>query len=257
MKKTRIHRLIRIVQLLQAGRRCGVDTLATDLGVSRRTVFRDISVLKEAGVDCQYDADNETYALTSLCYLRPVDMTLEEGMALMLLTRKFANEQVIPGFSSAISAALKIESMLPAEIRQFCGAMLDGVSVDWRQMSDVDPITDLIGTVQSAIANRTKLALRYDSYFERREISTVIRPYWMPFLARGWYLIGYSEHHRETRTFKIERIVELTPLPQHFKPDADFNIKDYFGNAWNMIRGKERYHVEIHFRGCRFNWNGS
>lgn len=247
MRLTRTQRLIRIVQVLQAGRRYDINTLARELGVSRRTIFRDINVLKEAGVACQYNAETESYSIDNAYYLRPVNVTLEEGLALMLLTRKFLDERVVPSAASAVSAGLKIESVLPGKVREHCGALLEGVSVDWGKVSDVDSVADIIGQIQRAIAAKNKIQMRYDSYYEGHEIETVLRPYWMTFKTRAWYVIGYSEKHAEVRTFKMERIVDMTVLEQRYPPDPDFNIENYFGNAWDMIRGKERYHVEIHF----------
>jgi len=247
MKRNRTQRLIRIVQILQAGRRYDIDALSRELNISRRTAFRDIRVLKDSGIVCQYDPDTESYIIDKSYYLPPINVTIEEGLALMLLTRKFVNRRMIPAVTAAVSAGMKIESVLPAEVRRFCGRLLDGVSVDWQQISDVDGITDAIGRIQHAIAAKRKLSVLYDSYYERREIKTIIHPYWLTFRRRGWYVIGRSEVHDEVRLFKIERIADLIELDRTFTPDPTFNVDDFFGNAWHMIRGGEPYHVEVHF----------
>ena len=108
-------------------------------------------------------------------------------------------------------------------------------------------MNDVMLSFQRAIADKTKVGIRYDSFYEKCEIETILRPYLVVFRSRGWYVIAYSERHREVRTFKLERMLQLRPLGERFKPDGTFNQNDYFGNAWNMVRGTIRYHVEIGF----------
>jgi len=247
MKLTRMQRLLRVLQLLRSGRRYNIDALADDLGVSRRTVFRDLSELKDAGVVCQYDADEGKYGIEPSHYLPPVNVTLEEGLALMLLTRHFVNDRVFPLAGAAMSAGWKLESLLPEKVRSYCGRMLEGVSVDWQQVSDTESVADVLGVFQRAVAERRKVAIRYDSYYEREEIDTVIRPYAVTFRRRGWYVIGFSERHREVRMFKLERVLDSATLEATFRPDPSFSLDGYFGNAWHMIPGGRRQHVEVHF----------
>jgi len=247
MKLTRTQRLIQIVQLLQAGRHCGVDWLASKLGVSRRTIFRDMKVLKESGIRCDYDATRESYRIERAYYLKPLNLSLQEALALMLLTRKLVDERVMPSFASAVSAGLKIESSLPAEIRDHCGELLEGVEVGRLRVSDVDAVTDVLFRVQEAIASRRKIHMVYDSYFEESEITTVLCPYRLTFRSRGWYVVGHSQMHQQVRTFKLERIIDLDVQQTVFKPPRKFDLDAYFGHAWDMIRGDRTYHVEIHF----------
>lgn len=244
---TRTQRLIRIIQLLQAGRRCKSDWLAAELSVSRRTLLRDIKVLREAGVGCEYDAESETYRLDHSYYLRPLNLTIEEALAIMHLTRKFAGEPMVPSSAAVMSAGLKIEGALPAHIRAHCGRLLEGVEMGRLQVSDVGSVTDALFKIQEAIALRRKIRMKYDSYYDKKEIATVLHPYCLTFRSRGWYVIGKSESHRKIRTFKIERIVDMEVLDAAYRPDKNFNADDYFGNSWNMIRGDRSYHVEVHF----------
>jgi predicted DNA-binding transcriptional regulator YafY len=87
----------------------------------------------------------------------------------------------------------------------------------------------------------------YDSYFDKREISTRLHPYRLVFISRAWYVIGYSAMHDMVRTFKLDRIITLHWTDESFEPDADFSLENYFGNAWSMIRGDRRYKVAIRF----------
>jgi predicted DNA-binding transcriptional regulator YafY len=62
---SRLSRCLRIFTLLQSGERCNVDRLATELGVNRRTVFRDLAELRAAGIPICYDGQNRSYWMNS------------------------------------------------------------------------------------------------------------------------------------------------------------------------------------------------
>ena len=182
--------------------------------------------------------------------LPPILLTLEEGLALMLLTRTAMSEQMVPDSKSATAAAVKIESALPVAVREHCGEVLKGVDVRWWPMSDAGHLRDILPLVQQNIAEHRRLHITYDSFYDGKRIDVTLRPYRLAFIRRGWYVIGYAEEFREVRTFKVERIDRVRGDParaDQFTPDPGFNIEDYFGNAWQMVRGDRRYHVRIKF----------
>lgn len=243
----RIKRLLHLIQLLHQDQPISLETLRQELGVSRRTVFRDLTVLELAGVPCRFERQQRGYALDRAYFLPPVALTLEEALALMLLTRRALHRQLVPQHRSVASAALKVEACLPPSVRQHCGDVLAGVDFRYWPMSDAESITDLVAQLRQALAEHHKVALRYDSYSEGREIETVLHPYRLTFIRRGWYAIGMSECHGQVRTFKIERMTAARVLDEEFVPDEGFDLDEHFGNAWQMIRGDQRYHVVIRF----------
>ncbi len=244
----RLHRLIRLIQLLQRNESLSLADLRRELGVSRRTVFRDLSTLELAGVRCTFDRTTKRYTLERSYLLPPVTLSLEEALGLMLLTRKALHRRLVPAYRAAAAAAAKIESALPPAVRRHCGELLAGVDIRYWPMSDVESIGDLLVPLRQALARRRKVALRYDSPYEQREIDTVLCPYRLAFARRGWYVVGLSDMHGQVRTFKIERMVQVRLLDETFVIDQDFDLDNYFGDAWQMIRGDRKYHVVVRFR---------
>lgn len=243
----RIKRLLHLIQLLQQDRPVSLETLRQELSVSRRTVFRDLTVLELAGVPCRFDRQQQGYSLDRSCFLPPVALTLEEALALMLVTRRALHRQLVPQHQAVASAALKVEAALPSNVQEHCGDPLAAVDFRYWPMSDAEGIGDLVAQLRQAMAEHHKVALHYDSYYEGREIQTVFHPYRLTFIRRGWYAIGFSETHRQVRTFKIERMTAVEILEEDFAPDQGFNLDEHFGHAWQMIRGDRRYHVVVHF----------
>ena len=108
-------------------------------------------------------------------------------------------------------------------------------------------VTETFNLLWRATLKHQAVELVYDSYYERAEIKTVLHPYYLTFVSRGWYAIGRSSLHAEVRTFKLERVVRARLTGDSFEPDPDFKPANYFGNAWQMIRGNKLCHVAIRF----------
>lgn len=247
MSAMRTHRLIRLIRLLQADRGYDADALSKGMNVSRRTLFRDLTILKAAGVPFSYDKKTQRYHIGKDFFLPPINLTIGEALALMLVTRKIPQKRMHPDFTLAQEAALKLESAIPAQVRQHCGDLLEGVDVHLWPTSDPESVSHLLREISMAMQEHRKVGMRYDSYFERDIITVTLHPYRRAFIRRGWYVIGYSETHNEVRTFKLERIVALEVTDATFTPPDNFQLEDHFGNAWQMIRGDQRYHVRVRF----------
>lgn len=248
MYADRVSRLLRLIGALRSGRRLDADGLAELLGVSRRTVFRDLKVLQSAGVPYRFHPDRRTYAISDSYFLPSVHLELEESLALLLVTRAFLSREVHPSYQQALRAALKLESSLPAAVRAECGPYLDDVTVHWPPASSAESTADLFQTLQRALARRERLAASYDSVHEEKEIRVLIDPWRLVFIARGWYLLAWSHHHGEVRTFKIDRFTSTEPTGDRFDPPpADFTEKSHWGAAWRMIPEGKLYDIKLRF----------
>ena len=247
MSVSRTHRLIRLIRMLQSGRDYDAEGLSHGLKVSRRTLFRDLTMLKAAGVPFSYDKRTQRYRIGQDFFLPPINFTVGEALALMLVTRKIAQETIHPDYALAHEAALKLESAIPAGVRRHCGALLGTMDVRFWPTSDPQSVSHLMHRIGRAMQQHRKLSMRYDSYLDRDVIGVTLHPYRRAFIRRAWYIIGYSESHGEVRTFKLERIVALDVSDETYDLPADFDLEDHFGNAWQMIRGDQRYRVRIQF----------
>ena len=85
MNLTRISRLVQLISLLQAGKGQNADELSALCGVSRRTMFRDLDLLRQAGVPVLFDDDEGWYRLEQHYFLPPTTFTAEEALAMLLV----------------------------------------------------------------------------------------------------------------------------------------------------------------------------
>lgn len=235
MKKTRLRRLLEIVVLLQSGRGYNTMQLSVELGVSRRTIFRDLEELRLAGVPLQYYEEREQYRIVPEILLPPTSFAADEALSLLLLCRELGGADALPFLHAAKRAALKIESILPAKLRQYLGAASQAIRIRPEPRAKLDEQNEIYQALVTACARRRCVRIRYDSYTDNTQLVTKLSPYQLLFSRRAWYVIGRSSVHREIRTFHVGRIRELTPLDESFKLPRGFNLEQFLGNAWHLM----------------------
>lgn len=77
MKPGRVNRVLQILTALQSGVRYGTSDLRKMFNVSKRTLFRDLKELANAGVPYRYDPDNCTYEVSREFFLPPLGLSLK------------------------------------------------------------------------------------------------------------------------------------------------------------------------------------
>lgn len=248
MKVSRLQRILQMVTILQSGRYYSASELAARLGITRRTVFRDLQTLHLAGIPYYHDEKKGGYKMDSSFFLPPLNLELSEAMALLLVTCQYGTEQALPLQQGAHDAALKIESLLPGHVQQHCGSVLKSTSVRFSPRAKHEGLNEIFTGLQSAIKNCRKVTIAYDSFHaDEGLLETVLSPYQLHFARRAWYVIGHSSCHEEVRTFKIGRIKRMEVLRQRYVLDEPFSIDDYLGAAWSIMPEGKIYRVKLRF----------
>ncbi len=247
MSISRIYRLLRLITLLQGRRRYTVEDLVTELEVSRRTIFRDLNMLEMAHIPYYYDADKGGYQISSHFFLPPINLTITEALAMLVLTGRMRGAKNLPLLSHGTRAAVKLESALPKAIRDHVGSMIDRLSLTMGPMANHDGLDATFDRLTGAVARQCVCRLKYQSFYEGEQIATTVRPLRLVFVRRAWYLLAYSAMHEEIRTFKLSRIEKLTVTSRHFSTPKDVDLGEYFGQAWSMIPEGKLYDIHLHF----------
>jgi proteasome accessory factor B len=250
MKRSRISRVIQILTTLQAGKSYAVSDLSKMFGTSRRTIFRDLKELQAIGVPYRYDARTSGYMIEPEFFLPPIDLSLQEALGLLMLAHKARDQIQLPFKNSALLAALKIENNLPAKIRRYCNKALQNISTRAGAQAPVTHSAGLDKTfaqLQQAIAKKREVNIRYHSLFEGAIINVELCPYHLLYNNRAWYVLGRSSLHESVRTFKLNRIRELTTTERYFVDGDNFDLYEYFGRAWSMIPEGRIYNIKLRF----------
>lgn len=241
---------MRLLILLQSGQAWNPDALARELGVSRRTVFRDIHTLNVAGLMIWFDEVRDSYLLPSPWRLPIEPLSAAEAVSLLVVCQELGRaEGGMPFHAAAESAARKIAQGLPASLQEFAQETVQGLAIR------LDPVNPLIGsaihyeTLLEAWIQRRQVRITYESASERTTISTLLSPYRMLFSRRSWYVIGRSTRDRAIRTYNIGRLLDVQLLDGVYKIPKSFRLDRHLGDAWHLIREPDqRFEVVIRFR---------
>jgi proteasome accessory factor B len=245
---SRIYRLLRLVNLLQGGRTMTANELADDLQVSRRTIFRDLNALELAHIPYYYDAVSKGYRISQTFFLPPVNLTLAEAMALLVMTSRLGKDAALPLLRQGTHAAAKIESVLPKPVRDHVGSVLNRLSVSLPAAADHEGLDAAFDALSRAIAERRICRMQYESFHEGETIDIDIHPLRLAFVSRAWYVLAWTPAEKQIRTYKLVRIHDLQLLSKTFAAAPEAELSDHFGLAWSMIPEGKVYNIHLHFK---------
>ncbi len=246
----KIRRLLSLLERLQSGRTYTSTELMSVCSVSRRTVFRDLKDLQDAGVEILYDTATQGYWLPMHTALPPTQLTLSETLALLLLARDSGGKpRSVPFQEATRDAALKLQSSLPSHLAQQVNELTTSVSIQTEPLAEYRGGRLHYDRFIDAVTSRRKVRSRYRSFAEGDEIQTLVSPYRMLFRRHAWYVIGRSSLHRSVRTFHLGRFTDTQVTEDTFEVPPRFSLQRYFGHAWNLIREQNsRCQVTVRFK---------
>ena len=196
----------------------------------------------------QLDERDHCYRFAKATYLPPLNFTAEEALALMVLCHELGNRDGVPFLGAAQSAAVKLESQLPAQLREELRRVTGTVEIHAPPSNQLEGRSAVYQQLLAALGEKRCVRIQYHSLAERQNISTQLSPFRLLFSRRSWYVIGYSALHQQTRTFNLGRILEIEPLAEKYKIPRGFSVERYLRNAWHLIpEGDRDYSVLIRF----------
>lgn len=194
--------------------------LAGALGVSVRTLYRDIERLQASGVPVQ-GTPGAGYRLEQAVTLPPLTLTqaeveaLQIGLAVILQSPDPGLLEAARGLTAKIDAALPEVALPDSEAWQRTAA----------PFADMARGLSHLPTLRAAIRARQKLRIvhtRSDGTVETH----VLRPSRLDHLARSWVLSGYSESAGKPLQFRLDLIDTATALPELFTAEVPESAAD-------------------------------
>jgi predicted DNA-binding transcriptional regulator YafY len=201
-------RTLRLLSLLQTRRYWPGGTLADRLGVSVRTLRRDIDRLRELGypVDAHRGVDGG-YQLAAGAALPPLVVDDEEAVALAVGMQAAVNGAVAGIEEPAVRALIKVVQVMPPRLRRRVDA-LRAVTVpatwgDARPAAVVDP--EALIAVAQACRDTERLRFGYAGR-DAEPSSRYVEPHRLVSLGRRWYLVAYDLDRHDWRSFRLDRL---------------------------------------------------
>ena len=209
-------RALDLLSLLQSHRHWSSRELADRLGVTDRTLRRDIERLRDLGY--QIDAARGSvggYRLVAGTGLPPLLLTDDEGVAIAVGLRSQAAAGLRGGEHTTLSALAKIEQVLPPALRRRIEAVQSSMAVAPGEGPAVD--ADLLAQLALCCRDSERIRFGYTAA-TGQESTRSTEPHLLVPYGRRWYLLAWDRDRDDWRTFRLDRITALQQTRVHFPP---------------------------------------
>jgi predicted DNA-binding transcriptional regulator YafY len=229
-------RLLRLLALLQTRRDWSGQDLADRLGVSTRTVRRDVDKLRaldypvhaSKGIDGGYRLDAGTR-------LPPLQLDDEEAVAIAIALRTAATTGVTGIGETALRALVKLEQLLPSRLRHRIELLRTASVPPAPTRPTVD--AEVLTAIAAACRDHQRLRFDYRGY-DGTESRRDTEPHELVTWGPRWYLVAWDRDRADWRTFRADRIRPVTPTGPRFEPrdlpggDAAAHVASGVARRW-------------------------
>jgi predicted DNA-binding transcriptional regulator YafY len=216
----KVDRLFEIIQLLRGQRLRTAEYISVQLGVSVRTVYRDIQGLIASGVPIEGERGTG-YVVRQPIELPPLHFKPLELQAIQLginMVKAIADEEVT---AAAREVELKIRDVLPDTSRSTTHPPIAYIYFQ----SDAKTLQHL-PMLRKALEAKQVAALSYRN--ESGAISNrFVRPLGLEYWGKFWTLTAWCELRKDFRVFRLDRISKCEVLDRHFKSEKGKSYQDY------------------------------
>lgn len=227
----RTDRLLAIVLELEGKRHQRAEDLARTFETSKRTIYRDIQALGQAGVPL-VSVPGRGYSLMEGYFLPPLSFSTDEAAMLLLGSQVMSQRFDAEYRAAAESAGRKIAAVLPERLRAEVSALRESIYVGGAGASLQPRVEATLRHLRRAILAHRTVRFRYHTRYpsapatmHEREAAQSTKdatsreadPYALAYLSGAWYLSGYCHLRRDVRHFRLDRIEEFEVLERTFE----------------------------------------
>ena len=242
----RLARVLRVLELIQSRGRWTTKAIADEIECSERTVYRDLDVLKFAGIPYYREGDQQFVRVRSDFRFPVMTLTDDEvlGLSLAAAITKAPGLDVTAG---AVPATRKLAAVSKEKTQELIDDAMRLVSVLDLKLVDHSRHHEAIRTIQLALLQGKQVSGLYESPYEPTPVRLKLHPYRLCLIKNAWYVIGKTASEATPRTYRIARFKALRMNDESAVIPDDFDLRKYFGNAWAVYRGDQSYDVELWF----------
>lgn len=231
---------------LQTQTRFTVAEMAAEMGVSRRTMLRDLQALSEMGVPLAASPGRYGgYQLIRSRRLLPLSLSPDEAIGMVLSYESFLQYAESPFAEGSLSAITKLRQALPPDIVREIDRIREHVVVVEVTRSMPAP---LLGAVLQASLDRVYLDVAYDSrsgMTERR-----IFPYGL-YASQGlWYCVCLDSRREGTILLRVDRIRSAERVEEMEAPE-ELTVREWLRTSRTDAPNMLPFRARLTRRGAR------
>lgn len=237
-KYSQAARLHDVIRLLEARYGATVDELAEECSVTRRTIYRDLQAIGDAGyplVGERQDDGTVLYRfLTGFKQIPPITFSLEELMTLYLCRGQLAFLAGTP-FQEDLDAIFgRIRSSLPPRSVAHLERIAEAGSLKFQGVHDYTGKAEMLQQLRRALLFQYRTDVAYTP--AKRPTQTYrFDPYRLLFYDGALYVGGYAHNRQALRLFLVDRIEAIALLEERFEVPEDFSADQLTGSAFGLV----------------------
>lgn len=240
-------RMVRIHELLSAGKFPNCSGLAGEFEVSTKTIQRDIDFMRDQlTLPIEYNAVHHGFFYDGSVSQFPM-LTVSQGELVALLVAQKAVEQY---------RGTSFEKPLHAAFEKLVSSLGDEASVSLHELSEAVSFRSA-GVPQSQIKVFELLAdavmanhvveFDYMALRAKKAERRTVEPYHLACISNQWYLIGNDRGRGDLRTFAITRIEKARNLKSSFQRPEDFSVSEMLSGSFAAFEAGKTERVRIRF----------
>lgn len=258
----RIDRLTAILIHLQTKQVVTAEEIANRFEISKRTVYRDLRALEEAGVPIGAEA-GVGYYISDGYYLPPVMFSKQEAIAMLLagkLVEKLTDNSTNKDYQSAL---YKIKSVLSTSDKEFITSLDSRIDIKHIPSLKKDAEEQqYLSCIQNALVSRNVLSIDYQSYY-KNELTKEreVEPVGLCYYSFTWHMIGFCRMRDDYRDFRVDRIKAMHTTENVFERRGDDLMDRYFHNLMIandlmevIVRFDKQIYSELHSQKYYFGF---
>ena len=230
-------RALSLLNLLQTHRHWPGAELAERLGVTERTVRRDVERLRDLGYRIESTPGVAGgYRLEAGSAVPPLLLNDEEAVAMAIGLRVAAAQRLVGGPETTLTALAKLEQVLPAPLRRRVTALADAVQPAGIRSGEAVS-TEVLGEL--ALACRDHERVRFTYTAASGEVSRRrVEPHTLAPADRHWYLLCWDVEREDWRTFRVDRVggIEHTRVIFEPRPLTPEQVEEFILVARSWVR---------------------
>ena len=248
-KYSQAARLHDVIRILEARYGATVDEIAEEANVTRRTVYRDLDAIRDAGYPLisEKEPDGRTLYrfMTGFKKIPPITFSLEELMTLYLCRGQLSFLQGTP-FQEDLEAIFgRLRSSLPPRSVAHLERIASAATPRFQGIRDYQGKKELLSDLRKALLYQYRCRLSYTPP-HREATDYVFDPYTLLFFNNSLYLGGYAHNRKALRLFLVDRVDQVVLLEDRFEVPEEYLAEDLTGSAFGLIEG-ETYELKVRF----------
>lgn len=209
-------RLLELLALLQVPRGWPGGELSERLGVSRRTVRRDVDRLRRLGYPVQADAGRHgAYRLVAGSAMPPLLLDDDEAVAIGVGLRVIASQPIERLEEVSVRALAKLEQVLPGRLARRVRGLGRATVSGADGHAAIDPDTLVAFALGIDARERIRFGYRDRGGTVSRRL---VEPHHLVCLRQRWYLVAFDLRRGDWRTFRLDRVEEPNQTATRFEP---------------------------------------